>query len=134
VLKGLAQVERDLGRLGSSRSLLEEATALCRAAGAPLALAHTVRHLGDVHRLEDHLDHAQACCEEMLSIFRREHQVDALTWANGLRCQSVLTQPRGKVPEARRWWLQARTHCIPAQVAPGVAECDEHLARLAAPA
>jgi tetratricopeptide (TPR) repeat protein len=45
-LKGLGQIERDLGRGDAARPLYEEAVAICREEGDPLTLAHTVRHLG----------------------------------------------------------------------------------------
>src|SRR5438552_13362449 len=49
-LKGLGQIERDLGRGEAARPLYEEAVALCRQEGDALALAHTVRHLGEIHQ------------------------------------------------------------------------------------
>ncbi len=49
-LKGLGQIERDLGRGAAARPLYEEAVDLSREEGDPLVLAHTVRHLGDIHQ------------------------------------------------------------------------------------
>lgn len=49
-LKGLGQIERDLGRGDDALPLYEEAVGLCRRDGDALGLAHTIRHLSDIHQ------------------------------------------------------------------------------------
>src|SRR6266550_2836458 len=55
-LKGLGQVERDLGNTASALPLYEEAVAICRRGDDSLALAHTVRHLADIHQATGRVD------------------------------------------------------------------------------
>lgn len=54
-LKALAHVLRDVGQDGQASPLYEEAVALSREEGDIALLAHTVRHLGDLHRDADRL-------------------------------------------------------------------------------
>src|ERR1017187_8136279 len=49
-LTGLGQIERDLHHSEAALQHYEEAAAIYRAEGDVLRLAHTVRHLGDIHR------------------------------------------------------------------------------------
>src|SRR5882757_4470972 len=49
-LTGLGQIESDVKRLDLARQYYEDALAIYRIDGDALRVAHTVRHLGDIHR------------------------------------------------------------------------------------
>ena len=69
----LGQIERDLGRGDAARPLYEEAVAICREEGDPLLLAHTIRHLGDIHRnIGRCLTEAEPCYQEALPLYRSQ--------------------------------------------------------------
>lgn len=79
-LRALSEVERDLGRNDEALKLYEEGVVVSRAEGDSLLLAHTIRHLGQLHhdaaRLwEEARDLYEACdiqpgveeCSELLA-------------------------------------------------------------------
>jgi tetratricopeptide (TPR) repeat protein len=128
-LKGLAQIERDLGRLDVCRPLYEEAVALCRMEGDALLLAHTVRHLGDIHRVTGCLELAEPCYLEALALYRAQTSVDPLQLANAIRPMAILKDQKGEVEEAARLWEEAKALYTAAEVPAGVAECSARLGR-----
>ena len=130
-LKGLGQIERDLGRGDAARPLYEEAVALCRGEGDPLALAHTVRHLGDIHQDAGRLELAEPCYVEALTIYRCEEGTDTLDLANAVRPLAILKEAVGEVEEARRLWEEAKELYMAVDVAGGVEESSARLERLA---
>jgi tetratricopeptide (TPR) repeat protein len=129
-LKGLGQIERDLGRGDAARPLYEEAVSLCREEGDPLALAHTVRHLGDIHREAGRVESAEPCYHEALALYRGHEDTPPLDLANAIRPLAILKQDAGEVEEARRLWEEARDLYAAANVQEGVAGCSASLARL----
>src|SRR5437870_8756217 len=68
-LKGLGQIERDLENGVAALALYEEAVALCRIEGDALMLAHTVRHVGDIHQEGGRDDLAESCYKEEFSFY-----------------------------------------------------------------
>jgi tetratricopeptide (TPR) repeat protein len=129
-LRGLAQVERDLGRGDAVLPLYEEAVAVCRRQGDPLDLAHTIRHLGDVHRAAGRSDLAEPCYVEALALYRGSERTDPLDLANAVRPLAILEESRGEVEAARALWTEARRLYEVVNVRQGVAECADRLARL----
>jgi tetratricopeptide (TPR) repeat protein len=129
-LKGLGQIERDLGRGDAARPLYEEAVAICRAEGDPLTLAHTVRHLGDIHRDAGRVELAEPCYHEALALYRDHAGTPPLDLANAIRPLAILKHEAGEAEEARRLWEAARDLYAAANVQEGVAECSTRLARL----
>jgi tetratricopeptide (TPR) repeat protein len=129
-LKGLGQIERDLGRGDAARPLYEEAVALCREEGAPLLLAHTVRHLGDIHRHAGRVELAEPCYHEALALYRSQENTQPLDLANAIRPMAILKEEVGESEEATRLWKEARDLYAVAKVSQGVAECSARLARL----
>jgi tetratricopeptide (TPR) repeat protein len=129
-LKGLGQIERDLGRGDAARPLYEEAVALCRRGADALALAHTVRHLGDIHRDAGRLELARPCYDEALALYRGSPRTAPLDLANTVRPLAMLKEHAGEIEEARRLWTEARDLYAAANVGEGVAECSARLARL----
>ncbi len=129
-LKGLGQIERDLGHGDTARPLYEEAVAICRKLDDPLALAHTVRHLGDIHQDAGRTEMAEPCYQEALALYRGHERTPPLDLANAIRPLAILTDAVGRVEEARRLWEEAKDLYAAANVREGVAESSARLARL----
>lgn len=129
-LKGLAQIERDLGRGEAARPLYEEAVGICRGEHDAFLLAHTVRHLGDVHQDAGRFDLAEPCYREALAIYRGDEQTPPLDLANAIRALAVLNERAGAAEEAVLLWQEASGHYASVHVRDGVAECSAHLAHL----
>ena len=129
-LKGLGQIERDLGRGDAARPLYEEAVALCRAEDDPLQLAHTVRHLGDIHQDDGRLDLAEPCYQEALTIYQGHPRTAPLDLANALRPFAILQESLGRTKAARELWTEVRNLYSALNVREGVAESTKRLTRL----
>ncbi|MCX5658814.1 MAG: tetratricopeptide repeat protein [Planctomycetota bacterium] len=129
-LKGLGQIERDLGRGEAARPLYEEAVALCRAEADPLLLAHTVRHLGDIHQDAGRLTLAEPCYHEALALYRADPGTPKLDLANAVRPLALLKEAGGNRDEARKLWAEAKSLYEATHVSAGVDECAAHLADL----
>ena len=129
-LKGLGQIERDLGHGDAARPLYEEAVAICRAANDPLQLAHTVRHLGDIHQDGGRLDLAEPCYQEALTIYQGHPRTAPLDLANTVRPFAMLQASLGKTKPAIELWTEARNLYAALNVREGVAESAKHIARL----
>jgi ankyrin repeat protein len=122
-LKGVAQIERDLGRRTEALPFYEEAVAVCRDISDPLLLAHTLRHLGDLHHDDGRDDLAEPLYDEALALYR-ESEAPPLDLANALRSLAVIKDSEALWEEAFR--LYAATN-----VAPGVVEAALRLAKRA---
>ena len=129
-LKGLGQIERDLGRGDAARLLYEEAVAICRKEADALTLAHTVRHLGDIHQDAGRVELAEPCYQEALAIYRSHKETSPLELANAIRPLAILIEDAGQVEEAILLWEEARDLYAAVNVPEGVAECLARLARL----
>ncbi|MCH7592049.1 MAG: tetratricopeptide repeat protein [Planctomycetes bacterium] len=129
-LRGLGQIERDLGRGDAARPLYEEAVAIARAEGEPLALAHAVRHLGDLHHDAGRIELAERCYDEALAVYRSHKDTLPLDLANAIRPLGVLKDNAGEVDEARRLLEEARDLYTSVNVREGVVECSFRLDRL----
>jgi len=132
-LKGLAQIERDLGHAEAARPLYEEAVLLCRAEQDGILLAHTVRHLGDVYSAVGRPDLAEASLREALTLYRGNAATAPLDLANALRPLAILEESAGRPAEAARLWAEARELYASVSVAEGVAECSARLAAIGTP-
>jgi len=131
-LKGLGQIERDLGNGNAALPLYEEAVAICREENDPLLLAHTVRHLGDIHRDAGQAGSAEPCYVEAIALYRNDEQTEPLDLANAIRPLAILKDDAGEVEEAMRLWAEARDLYAVANVPKGVAESSRRLTRLEA--
>lgn len=129
-LKGLGQIARDREAWAEAIGHYGEAVALCRQHAGASVLAHTVRHLGDVHRRGGDLTVAAACYEEALAIYRAAAPPPALDLANTLRPFALLAQLQGDRPAAIERWRAAEALYDSAGIAAGVDECREALAAL----
>jgi tetratricopeptide (TPR) repeat protein len=126
-LKGLAQIERDLGRGERAQPLYEEAVELCLALDDLPGLAHSLRHLGDLHLDVGSLGAAQEAYAQAVALYRRLPATPALELANALRPQALLNERFGEADAARALWREARNLYLAAGVDAGVEECDRHL-------
>ena len=119
-----AEADREAAR---AVSLYEEAVALCREEGDPLLIAHTVRHLGDLHRRARRLAEAEPCYAEALSLYRAAISAPPLDFANALRPAALLKELQGDRTGASVLWAEARSLYEAAGVQAGVDECARHL-------
>ena len=126
-LKGLGQVERDLGQGGRAIGLYEEAVELCLANEDLGGLAHCLRHLGDLHQDAGGWSQAGEYYLQALALYRRDDSVDPLELANAVRPLALLRGRLGDIDGARALWSEARALYLAAGVAEGAAECDRHL-------
>lgn len=126
----LAHVLRDLGRDDEALPVSEEAVHVSRDEGDSLRLAHTVRHLGDLHRDAGRLVEADRCYGEALALYRAAPSPDALDVANALRPAAFLKLSQGERSAARALLSEARTLYQKAGIDAGVEECSRQLAQL----
>ena len=131
-LKGLGQIERDLGRDDAALPLYEEAVQICRGGGDALLFAHTVRHLGDLHQDAGRLGSAKPCYQEALVVYRRHGRTAPLDLANALRALAILQETLGEPKQAADLWAEARDLYARLNLRQGVAESTEHLSKLGA--
>src|SRR5205814_964583 len=129
-LKGLGQIERDSNNLDAALRLSEEAASLCRKEDHALLLAHTLRHVADIHQDAGCVDLAESCYCEALAIYRDNKETAPLDLANIVRPFALLKEKAGQVDEAKRLWTEARDLYAATNVAEGVAECTRRLSLL----
>jgi ankyrin repeat protein len=122
-LKGIAQIDRDLGRRADAMPSYEEAVSVCREIGDPLLLAHTLRHLGDLHHDDGRDDLAEPLSAEALALYRTS-DAPPLDLANAVRSLAVIR-------DSAELWEEAFHLYVATNVPPGVAESALRLAKLA---
>lgn len=135
----LKQAE-ELRRLGESQrrrpgtdgglAAYEQAGALLRNAGDALKLAHTIRHLGDVHQEQGRPELAAPHYDEALALYRAHPNPPPGGLANAIRSQAVLKEETGATGEAAALWEEARALYAELNISEGVAEAQRRLARL----
>lgn len=122
-LKGVAQIDRDLGRRADALPSYEEAVSICREIGDPFLLAHTLRHLGDLHHDDGRDDLAEPPSSEALALYRMS-DAPPLDLANAVRSLAV-------IKDSAALWEEAFHLYVTTNVPPGVAESALRLAKLA---
>lgn len=130
-MRALAERERAAGRGDRAIAAYEEAVALLRREDDLLRLAHTIRHLGDVHVEENHLTAAEPCYSEALRIYRGAAEAPVLDLANAIRSMAVLKERVGERAEAAALWVEAGRLYERANVEAGVKESTRRAALLA---
>jgi tetratricopeptide (TPR) repeat protein len=121
------------GRLEEALSSYERAAAVYRTGRDPLRLAHTVRHVGDIHRQAGRPEIAEPFHREALAIYRSHPSPPPLEVANAIRPLAILEERAGRTDEALRLWAEARELYEASGVTEGAAESARHLAALAGP-
>lgn len=126
-----ARAAREAGRSEEALDLYIQAAAAALAAGDPLARAHRLRHVGDIHREAGRDDEALSLYSEALAIYRRCPDRSALDLANLLRPLAMLREKAGERQAAAALWAEARALYEEAGVEAGVRESAGRLAALA---
>ena len=129
-LRELSQIERDLGHDDEALKLYEEAVAVCCMEGDSLLLAHTIRHLGQLHHDAERLEDAERCYSETLELYRAHGGAPPLDVANTVRPLAMLKGEAGETEDAIRLWEEARDLYQSCDIQAGVEECSERLSRL----
>ncbi len=96
----------------------------------PLRLAHTLRHLGDVHCEAGRADLAEPCYVEALTLYRSHEHTLPLDLANAIRGLAALNDDDGKNQEATHLWQEAHDLYATCDVPAGAAESVARIARL----
>lgn len=123
VLRELGELARNTHDLSAAQEHYEQAVALLRSADDQLKLAHTIRHLGDVHAAREQWQEAEQCFTEALDIYRGHPSPDTLDLANAIRPFALLKTKTGRVEEARPLWAEAARLYESEGIAAGVEEC-----------
>jgi tetratricopeptide (TPR) repeat protein len=129
-LRELGERARHSGDLKTAQAHYEQAVALLRTADDRLKLAHTIRHLGDVHAQRRQWPEAERCFVEALDIYRSHPVPGTLDLANAVRSCAVLKTETGQSEEARARWDEARLLYESAGIAAGVEECRRRVSLL----
>jgi len=128
-----ARIERDLGQLDAAVAGYEELARLRERESDVLGVAHAVRHLGDLLRVQGQLPQADAAFRRAIGLLRVHSGRDRLSLANALRGHALLLGQTGQAAEARTMWEEALGLYQVNGIRDGVAECESWLARLASP-
>jgi tetratricopeptide (TPR) repeat protein len=126
----LGRIERDLGHSDAALASYEETATIYRNLGDELKLAHTVRHVGDIHHDAGRPNEAEPCFVEALALYRAHPQTPPLDLANALRPLAILKRDAGNLGDADRLWEEAKSLYESVNVH-GVAECAARLALIA---
>lgn len=125
-----AKAARQQRRLDEAIRLYSEAVEILREEADALALAHAIRHLGDVRRETGQADLAESCYCEALGLYRNNEQTSPLDLANAIRPLAILKGAAGDTAVARELWEEARILYAATSVDAGVVECTDRLAKL----
>ena len=101
----------------TARLCYEEAVLLSRGVEEPLALAHTIRHLGDVYREQGRPDLAEPCYHEALGLYRTHEKGSSLDLANAVRSLAVL-----RWEQTRTLWQEVRDLYTSLSIEAGIKE------------
>jgi tetratricopeptide (TPR) repeat protein len=127
---GLGQTERDQGHLAQALAHYQEAAAILRGTANAARLAHTVRHVGDIHQQMEQPALAGPCYQEALTLYRALPQTGAGELANALRSWALFQQGRASTAEVAATWRETRDLYRAAGIEAGALESERHLAAL----
>jgi tetratricopeptide (TPR) repeat protein len=131
-LTALGQIERDLNHRDAALELYEEAAIIERQLNAdPLRLAHTIRHLADIHQDSARPAQAEPLYLEALAIYRVHPEANPLDLANAVRPLALLKETAGQYDQAEPLWDEARAIYSGLEIFPGVVECASRQATIA---
>ena len=117
-------------RLDEALESYQRAADTYRSHNDPLALAHTVRHVGDIQTELGDLTQAEASFTEALSIYRSHPETEPLDLANAIRGYALLKQLAGDKTNAKLLWEEARDLYKLLNIDAGVAESSRRIAGL----
>jgi len=126
----LGHVELDMTNIDAALAAYEEAVGISEDLGDLQLIAHTVRHLGDVHRHGNRLQEAEGCYERALEIYTGFANPHPCEHANAIRPTAIIKEELGHDDKARKLWEQARELYGKGGVQERVDECSERLAGL----
>src|ERR1700690_2527405 len=129
-LTALGQIERDQRQNDAALQHYEEAVTIYRAAGNPLKLAHTIRHVADILRETGRAKLAEPRYDEALALYRSHPETPPLDLANAIRGLALLKSDSKKNEDARALWQEARELYAAVNVEAGVTESNRRLALL----
>ena len=129
-LTALGQIERDLHHTDVALQHYEEVADIYRTVDIPLALAHAIRHVGDIHQEAGDLKLAEPCYFEALKIYRAHAETPPLDLANTIRGLALLKEALGERQEAKALWQEALDLYASVNVEDGVKESSRRLALL----
>jgi tetratricopeptide (TPR) repeat protein len=130
-LTALGQIERDQGQNDAALRHYEEAVTIYRAAGEPLKLAHTIRHVADILRESGRAELAEPRYDEALALYRKHPETPPLDLANAIRGWALLKSDSRENESAKALWQEARELYAAVNVEAGVEESKRRLAMLA---
>jgi tetratricopeptide (TPR) repeat protein len=128
VLRELGELARGRQDLAAAQAHYEEAVALLKSSQDHLKLAHTIRHLGDVHAKQQHWTAAERCYVEALQIYRHHPDSPRLDLANTIRPLALLKTETGRREEAHLLWTEAGELYQAEGIQAGVEECRQRTA------
>jgi tetratricopeptide (TPR) repeat protein len=125
-----ASAARGEGRIAEALALYAQAAEHARENGDTLAVAHRLRHLGDI--LQDAGRDAEALpyYDEALALYRSRPDRRGLDLANALRPLALLKEKAGARAEAAALWAEAGALYAAAGVDAGAKESARRLALL----
>ena len=123
VLRELGELARDNHNLSAAQTHYEQAVRLLRPSKDRLNLAHTIRHLGDVHAQQQHWPEAEHCFVEALEIYRSHPSPVGLDLANAIRSYALLRGEIGQQEQSRILWAEPALLYEAQGIAAGVQEC-----------
>ena len=125
-----ARAARAAGLRAKAASLYREAAEIARRDGDLCAVAHRLRHAGDIHIEEGQVALAAPCYDESLALYRSVDDAPPLDLANLLRPLALLRETQGQPEAALQYWAEARDLYRQVGVAAGVDECTRRLEAL----
>ncbi len=136
----LARQARNAGDLATALAHQHEAVALLRAGPDEAALAHAIRHVGDMLVEAGRAEEAGPAFAAALALYRALPDAPRLDVANAVRGAAVQAQAIGDTAAARALWQEARdryaaldelfARLLGKLENPGVAEAESRLAAL----
>ena len=127
ILTWLGAIERELRNGDAALLHYQEAVAIYREQGNTQAIAHSVRHVGDILCEAKRLAEAEVCYDEALALYDNDPQTPPLDFANAIRSLAVLKNDIGERETARLLWTKAKRLYEMVGVEAGVAECSRRL-------
>ncbi|MEM7698716.1 MAG: tetratricopeptide repeat protein, partial [Verrucomicrobiota bacterium] len=107
-LRRLGHTYLDFDQHEEARALMAQALLAANQSEDSCAIAHTIRHLGDVEFAAEQLDAAEKHYAEALALFRAQVNPPALDFANALRAMAILKEKTESRDEANQLWAEAR--------------------------